>query len=114
MKRIFYPVVVATMGIMMFSSCSNEDLVGEEKTANYVNNFEKAFGQVNPNQNFNTLKTVSIETSYPEAQGTYTLRVFDAQPNSKDASLIGQFENLDCNSVSTVKVDILPTISPIM
>lgn len=106
MKRIFYPVVVATMGIMMFSSCSNEDLVGEEKTANYVNNFEKAFGQVNPNQNFNTLKTVSIETSYPEAQGTYTLRVFDAQPNSKDASLIGKFENLDCNSVSTVKVDV--------
>ena len=106
MKRIFYSVIVAALGTVMFSSCSNDDVVGADKTVNYQANFEKVFGQLNPNQNFNTQKTVTIESSLANAKGNYTLRVYDAVPTRKGASLIGKFENLNAGSTSTLKVDV--------
>ena len=106
MKRIFHSVVVAIMGTMIFCSCSNNELVDDNSITNYANNFEKVFGQVNSSQNFNTQKTVTIESSFPDAQGSYTLRVYDGVPSSKCTSLIGKFENLNPRSISSVKVDV--------
>ena len=109
MKRIFYSVIVAALGTLMFSSCSNDDVVGADKTADYQSNFEKVFGQVSPGQNFNTQKTLTIESSVTDMQGNYTLRVYDGVPSRKGSSLLGKFENLSASGTSTVQVGVSKT-----
>ena len=90
----------------LFTSCSNDESLAVDKVNNYKENFEKVFGQVSSAQNFNTLKTVTIESSVANAQGNYTLRVYDGVPTRKGASLVGKFENLNASGTSTVKVDV--------
>ncbi len=109
MKRIFYSVIVAALGTLMFSSCSNDDVVGADKTADYQANFVKVFGQVSPDQNFNTQKTLTIESSVTDMQGNYTLRVYDGVPSRKGSSLLGKFENLSASGTSTVQVGVSKT-----
>lgn len=98
--------MLAVCGAMMFTSCSNDETVGADKLGEYQANFEKVFGQVSPAQNFNTQKTVTIESSVTNASGNYTLKVYDGKPGKKGASLLGKFENLNAGAVSTVKVDV--------
>ncbi len=98
--------MLAVCGAMMFTSCSNDEAVGADKIGEYQANFEKVFGQVSPAQNFNTQKTVTIESSVANASGNYTLKVYDGKPGKKGASLLGKFENLNAGAVSTVKVDV--------
>ncbi len=106
MKKILLPVVLAMLGTSLFTSCSNDESLAVDKVNNYKENFEKVFGQVSSAQNFNTLKTVTIESSVANAQGNYTLRVYDGVPTRKGASLVGKFENLNASGTSTVKVDV--------
>ena len=109
MKRIFYSVIVAALGTLMFSSCSNDDVVGDDKTADYQANFVKVFGQLSSHQNFNTQKTLTIESSVTDMRGNYTLRVYDGVPSRKGSSLLGKFENLSASGTSTVQVGVSKT-----
>ena len=104
MKKILF-AFMAMMGVLVFTGCSNEDVVSVDKFNNYQANFEKTFGKVNPNQDFNTQRAVGIDVSVTNTQGNYTLRVFSAMPNIKGAKLLGKFENLNAGQVSTVRVD---------
>ncbi|MBR3453804.1 MAG: hypothetical protein IKH26_00620 [Bacteroidaceae bacterium] len=103
MKKKLFSFVTVLMGILLFSSCANDDAVSSDKITDFNANFEKVFGTVNPAQNFNTQRTVTIDAVVENAQGNYTLLVYDARPNTKGASLLGKFENLNPAS-STVKV----------
>ncbi|MBR3092624.1 MAG: DUF4114 domain-containing protein [Bacteroidaceae bacterium] len=109
MKKILLPVVLAMLGTSMFTSCSNDESLAVDKVSNYKENFEKVFGQVSPGQNFNTQKTLSIESSVTDMQGNYTLRVYDGVPSRKGSSLLGKFENLSANGTSTVQVGVSKT-----
>ena len=113
MKKILFSFVTIMMGIMLFSSCANEDQLGVDKYRAYQENFEKVFGKVNPNQNFNTQKTVTIQTSVTNTYGNYTLRIYDGKPGKKGTSLLGKFENLNAATVSNVKVGISKSIKNI-
>ena len=80
-KRIF-PVVMAVCGALLFTACTNDDetgVAGDDLLREYTANFEKMFGPVNPAQNFNTQRTVTIDASMANAQGSYTLRVYDGR-----------------------------------
>ena len=78
----------------------------------YKENFENKFGKIHPNQNFNTQKTVTIQATTGK-QGNYTLKVYDGKPGKKSTSLLGQFENLNGNSVTPVKVDVSKSLKNI-
>ena len=105
MKKILLSTFVALCGVLLFTACSNDDLVTVDKFNNYQVHFEKTFGKVNPNQDFNTQRAVGIDVSVANTQGNYTLRVFSAMPNIKGAKLLGKFENLSAGQVSTIRVD---------
>ena len=104
MKKILF-AFMAMMGVLVFTGCSNEDLLGVDNHRKYEANFVQTFGKVNPAQDFNTLRAVTMDVSVANTQGNYTLRVFSAMPNTKGAKLLGKFENLNAGQVSTVRVD---------
>ena len=106
MKKILFSFVTVLMGILLFSSCANDDVASVDKKADYRASFEKVFGQVNPAQNFNTQRTVTIDASMENVQGNYTLLVYDAKPGKKGASLVGKFENLNAATSASVKVGV--------
>ena len=112
MKKILFSLVTVLMGVMLFSSCTNEDQLGVDKYNAYKENFENKFGKIHPNQNFNTQKTVTIQATTGK-QGNYTLKVYDGKPGKKSTSLLGQFENLNGNSVTPVKVDVSKSLKNI-
>ena len=99
---------MAVCGALMFTGCSNDDETGVDNVRNYQANFEKVFGAVNPAQNFNTQRTVTIDASMEreDITGNYTLKVYDGLPGREGTSLLGQFENLSAANVSTVKVGV--------
>ena len=107
MRKLLFPVVMAVCGALLFTACTNDDetgVAGDDLMREYTANFEKMFGPVNPAQNFNTQRTVTIDASMANAQGSYTLRVYDGHPANQGTSLLGKFENLSAGSTSTVKV----------
>lgn len=104
MKKILF---FAVLGALAFTSCSNVDEVGVDVIKKDNQSFVDRFGQINPAQNFNTMRSVTIQSSIVNGAGNYTLRVYDAMPTKANgASLIGKFENLNAGNVSTVKVDV--------
>ena len=107
MRKLIFQVVMAVCGALLFTACTNDDSFGENSSGlmrEYTANFERMFGPVNPAQNFNTQRTVTIDASMANAQGSYTLRVYDGEPGMKGTSLLGKFENLSAGSTSTMKV----------
>ena len=107
MRKLIFQVVMAVCGTLLFTACTNDDSFGENSSGlmrEYTANFERMFGPVNPAQNFNTQRTVTIDASMANAQGSYTLRVYDGEPGMKGTSLLGKFENLSAGSTSTMKV----------
>ena len=104
MKKILF-ALMAMMGVLVFTGCSNDDQLGVDNLRKYESSFVQTFGKVNPNQDFNTQRAVGIDVSVSNTQGNYTLRVFSAMPNTKGAKLLGKFENLNAGQVSTVSVD---------
>ncbi|MBR3093324.1 MAG: LruC domain-containing protein [Bacteroidaceae bacterium] len=107
MRKLLFPVVMAVCGALLFTACTNDDetgVAGDDLLREYTANFERMFGPVNPAQNFNTQRTVTIDASMANAQGSYTLRVYDGEPGMKGTSLLGKFENLSAGSTSTMKV----------
>ena len=112
MKKKLFSCVMVLMGILLFSSCANDDVANVDKTANYNANFENVFGVINPAQNFNTQRTVTIDATVVNSKGSYTLLVYDGNPSTKSASLVGKFENLNPSS-STVQVGVSKTTKSI-
>ena len=104
MKKSLYLAVWGLVFTFLFNSCTNEEVVQTGMNNEYKSNFEKVFGQVSPAQNFNSQRTVTIDASMVNAQGSYTLRVYDGHPGMEGTSLLGKFENLSSSAVSTVKV----------
>ena len=112
MKKILFLLVTVLMGVMLFSSCANDDQLGVDKYNAYKENFEKVFARIHPGQNFNTQQTLTIQSTTGK-QGNYTLRVYDGAPGKKSTSLLGKFENLNGTSVSTVKVGVSKSLKNI-
>ena len=112
MKKILFSLVTVLMGVMLFSSCANDDQLGVDKYNAYKENFEKVFAQIHPGQNFNTQQTLAIQSTTGK-QGNYTLKVYDGAPGKKSTSLLGKFENLNGTSVSTVKVGVSKSLKNI-
>ena len=113
MRKLLFPVVMAVCGALLFTACTNDDetgVAGDDLLREYTANFEKMFGPVNPAQNFNTQRTVTIDASMANAQGSYTLRVYDGHPGNGGTSLLGKFENLSAGSTSTVKVGAIKSV----
>ena len=107
MRKLIFQVVMAVCGALLFTACANDDSFGENTSGlmrEYTANFERMFGQVNPAQNFNTQRTVTIDASMENAQGNYTLRVYDGDPRNEGTSLLGKFENLSADRTATMKV----------
>ena len=112
MKKILFLLVTVLMGVLLFSSCANDDQLGVDKYNAYKENFEKVFAQIHPGQNFNTQQTLAIQSTTGK-QGNYTLKVYDGAPGKKSTSLLGKFENLNGTSVSTVKVGVSKSLKNI-
>ena len=113
MRKLLFPVVMAVCGALLFTACTNDDetgVAGDELLREYTANFERMFGPVNPAQNFNTQRTVTIDASMANAQGSYTLRVYDGHPANQGTSLLGKFENLSAATTSTVKVGAIKSV----
>ncbi len=104
MKKILF-ALMAMMGVLVFTGCSNDDQLGVDNLRKYESSFVQTFGKVNPNQDFNTQRVVTMDVSVANTQGNYTLRVFSAMPTTKGAKLLGKFENLNAGQVSTISVD---------
>jgi len=104
MKKILF-ALMAMMGVLVFTGCSNDDQLGVDNLRKYESSFVQTFGKVNPNQDFNTQRAVTMDVSVANTQGNYTLRVFSAMPTTKGAKLLGKFENLNAGQVSTISVD---------
>ena len=73
MRKLIFQVVMAVCGALLFTACTNDDSFGENSSGlmrEYTANFERMFGPVNPAQNFNTQRTVTIDASMANAQGS--------------------------------------------
>ena len=105
MKRHLFLMLTAVAS-MATVSCDNEDLLGVENHNAYVTNFERMFGAVNPEHDFKTVRTVSIDATFAPSMKSANLSVYDGLPSNGTAtSLVGKFEHIDQPS-ATFKVDV--------
>ena len=105
MKRHLFLMLTAVAS-MATVSCDNEDLLGVENHNAYVSNFERMFGAVNPEHDFKTVRTVSIDATFAPSMKSANLSVYDGLPSNGTAtSLVGKFEHIDQPS-ATFKVDV--------
>lgn len=108
MKKILFFAVLGALGTTLFTSCSNEDAVITDpiqKKTDYAEGFIDHFGQVAPNQTFNTVQSVTLESSMMNAKvSNYSVSVYDGL--GANASLLAKFNNLDAHKVSTLKFNV--------
>ncbi len=107
MKKILFFAALGALGTAMFTSCSNDDAVGVDKVNAYESNFQKVFGKVNQNHTFNAVNSVTLEASLATPKSdTYSVKVYDADPLTAGASLLGDFKNLNSRVTSQLKFDV--------
>lgn len=84
--KLLVPAIAVTMGI---SSCQDYDADFTEKSIQYTDEFKKAFGDIDPNQDWSMAKQVSATIKVPGADGA-TLRIMTASPMSRNCYMLAE------------------------
>lgn len=103
-KALFKTMMYAGVTGMLLSGCTNDDLYNPEAVVKkYEQNWEKQFGQVDPEQTWNTAKQVTAKINLGDLlSGDYTVRIYTANPHSNEAALLAEKE---MNGESTISFD---------
>lgn len=79
---------------MMLAGCANDDVYDPNATSKqYQANWEKQFGDIDPQQTWNTAATHTADISIGYS-GKYTLKIYTANPRSQEtqAYLLGRYD----------------------
>lgn len=93
-NALFKTMLCASISATLLAGCANDDVYDPNAiTKKYKENWEKQFGDIDPQQTWNTsaAQTANISIGY---SGKYTLKIYTANPRSQatQAYLLGQFE----------------------
>lgn len=95
MKKIFIRGLITSLSLVSLAACQDYDggfNSSEIKKAEYAKDFEKTFGKVDPNQDWNMAQNINASINVRDARGSVTVGVFEVDPlanvNAKALSLI--------------------------
>lgn len=102
-KALFKTMMYAGVAGMLLSGCTNDDLYNPEAVVKkYEQNWEKQFGQVDPEQTWNTAKQVTANIDLGTTSEKYTVKLYTANPISNGYLLAEK----QINGNGTVSFDI--------
>lgn len=106
MKALFRTMMYAGISGVVLMGCTSDDLYNPEAAKNrYQANWEKALGEIDPAQTWNTATsgTANVTVGYA---GNYTVKLYTGNPRYADetAYLLGQFE-VKGGQTSSLKFD---------
>lgn len=90
---LFKTMMCAGLTSILFTGCANDDVYDPNATTKkYQENWEKQFGDIDPQQTWNTSTTHTAEITIGYS-GSHTLKIYTANPQDKQsqAYLLGQY-----------------------
>lgn len=90
-KALFKTMMCAGVAGMLLSGCTNDDLYDPNAIVKkYEQNWEKTFGEIDPNQTWNTAVKVTATANIPYITGESIMRVYTSNPLENGCKLLAK------------------------